>query len=179
MKSIIYLSDLGDRPCRPALVEHDASLPAYEHYIHHDPSYTGRNYQLSYVCTINSNMGIHEKINRRADCIGRTAWSYGHHVQTPPGWGRRKQGPDYQWYDKPERIARSRFRKARRLRRIHQWHHAYCAIDFSFGLYPSGEGMNLNSSERRHLQARLELAATSRSPLPPWSLIKCYDQKAA
>ncbi len=178
MKSIIYLSDYGDRPCRPVAVEHDPRFPPFEHFKHHDPRCTGTCYQLKYCCTITPDMGIHQKINCRAEHIGKTAWNYGHHRATPPGWGRRKQGPDYQWYLTPERIARSRFRKARRLRKQNRWHQAYCAIDFSFGLFPASDGMRLDSAERRHLHARLKLSATSRAPLPPWSLIQCYDQAA-
>lgn len=179
MKSIIYLSDYGDRPCRPVMVDHDPRFSALEHFKHHDPRYTGSHYHLRYVCTVESRWTIHEKINGRAMHIGKTAWNWGHHNATPPGWGRRRQGPDYQWYSTPERIARSRFRHAKRAcrtgRKIPAYHFGYALIDFSFGLRTRDTLFSLTPRELRHLQARLELAATSRAPLPCWRLSDCWN----
>lgn len=179
MKSIVYLSYDGDRPYKPVLVDHDPRLPAYEHYKHHDSRYIGSLYSWRYKGTIESGMGIHEKINRRADFIGCTAWFIGHHRVLPPGQYGRKWGRDYQWHVTPQRIARSRFRKAKRDDRTgRKWGYGargYATIDFSFGLY-FGCGQNLNDTEREVIHQRLALASTSRAPLPSWSLNSAVDE---
>lgn len=179
MKSIIYLSFMWDLPCKPIVVEHDPRFPAYEHYKYHDSRYTGRLYSWKYVCTIESGMGIHEKINRRAEHISRTASVRYYHGRVPhPDWtDKRPVGRDYQWFTTPQRIAKSRFRHWKRMektRRGSTWARGYCCIDFSFGLTGRG-ALSLNSWERRVLLDRLELAASSRSPLPPWSLNSAVD----
>lgn len=176
MKSIIYLSFMWDiTPYKPVLVEHDPAIPAYEHYKHHDPRYTGKYYTWKYVGTIESGMSIHEKINRRADFIGHTAWHVWHHHVLPPGQYGRKWGRDYQWYVTPQRIARSRFRKMKRIQKTQRRWLGYSCIDFSFGLY-FGCGQNLNSWEREVIHQRLALASTSRAPLPSWSLNSAVDE---
>jgi hypothetical protein len=171
MKSIIYLSDYGDRPCTAIAVTHPPELPAYEQYRHHDPRYTGKYYSRKYVCTIPSDMGIHQKINRRAQDISRTAGIF------ETRRGNTCVGRDYQWYPSPERIARSRFRKAKRDRRTGRTNH--CPVDFYFGLGLGRDLFHLTPQERSHIAARLVIAATSRAPLTPWRLCDCWPEAKA
>lgn len=182
MKSIIYLSDYGDRPCRPVLVNHDPGFPAYEHYMHHDLRYTGKYYLLRYVCTVSESMGIHEKINLRAEHIARTASIRIYHGRACPShWkDKRNVGRDYQWYCTPQRIARSRFRncKRNRDRGISSWNlHGYACIDWSFGLTRPHD--RLTTAERHAIHQRLIEASTSREKLTPWSLNDATEKTAA
>lgn len=77
MKSIIYLSLDGDRPCKPVLVEHPADLPAFE-ILNRDPRFCNRlglhYFGWRYAGTIMPSMSIHEKINHRAEFISHTTW---------------------------------------------------------------------------------------------------------
>lgn len=178
MKSIIYFSDHGDRPCIPVLVEHHPDYSAYETYKRHDPRYTGKHYYLGYVCTIRPDASIHEKIRARAEWISRTAsirLFKGH--ACPPDWkDKRRVGRDYQWYQSEKRIARSRFRNAKNLRRKGMIPH-YACTDISFGLTLRPDAYTYR--EKCHIAARLELAASSRAPLPPWRLSDCWAEAEA
>jgi hypothetical protein len=92
MKSIVYLSFMWDLPYKPILVDHDPRFPAYEHYKHHDPRYTGRLYSWKYVFTIGTGMGIHEKINLRAEHISRTNIIRCYHGRAvPPDWKDKRK----------------------------------------------------------------------------------------
>jgi hypothetical protein len=178
MKSIVYLSN-GERRNIPRFVAHDPALPAFEIYKRTDRWLSYRESGLRYCGTIESGMGVHEKINRRADFIANTAWHVWHHHATPPGtfrhWGR-----DYQWYVTPQRTARSRFRHAKRQRRkgTFNWCQGYSPMDLAFGLV-NDRPFDLTDAERHHLLARLDLAATSRAPLPPWCLSDCWQRQPA
>jgi hypothetical protein len=188
MKSIVYLSYYNYRPCTAISVTHPPEFNGYEQYKHHDPRYTGRYYSLRYVCTIPADLGIHEKINRRAEHIGRTASvqiSHGH--VCPPDWDdKRRIGRDYVWHHSENRIARSRFRKAKRVRATaRHWQgklplgsfcNGYACIDIAFGLRPSGGFLNYTDTEQQAIAARLELAATRRAPLPAWQISDCWPE---
>jgi hypothetical protein len=181
MKSIVYITN-GARPYRPVLVDHDPRFPAFEIF-RNDPRWCGRlglhYFGWRYKGTIMGSMSIHEKINHRAEFISETTWHIWHRKPLPPGQYGRKWGRDYQWYVTPERIARSRFRKAKRDDRTGRKHgygaRGYATMDFSFGLH-SGCGNNFNSWEREVMHQRLTLASTSRAPLPPWSLNSAVDE---
>jgi hypothetical protein len=182
MKSIMYLSHWMADHLKPVLVKHDPRFPAYEHYKHEDTRYTGSLYSWKYVFTVQSGMGIHEKINLRAEHISRTNIIRCYHGSPiPPDWeDRRKIGRDYQWHVSPERIARARFRHWKRMRKTRRkctWNHCgYACIDWSFGLGAYGWKHDLNRAEKGAIMSRLELASTSRAPLPPWSLISAMEK---
>ncbi len=184
MKSIVYLTN-GERRNIPRLIEHEDwhcpgdAFRRTDQWIQSD-SYLGRHY-LGHV---RGDHTIHQRINKRAEMIGQTAWHIWHSKVLPPGQYGRKWGRDYQWHVSPQRIARSRFRKAKRDirtgRKSTYGSLGYACMDFSFGLYPDIHSLsNLNDTEREYLQARLELAATSRAPLPPWHLSDCWAENQA
>jgi len=162
MKSIVYLTDRGERRNIPRFVEHDPRFPAFEIYQRSARWLSNAEAHLRYCICIESGMRPHEKINRRAEYIARTSNA-----------GRSSE-PDI--YTTAFRTAKARYRNARRSRRPC---HGYACIDIAFGLIANGDCFNFTPTERRHIQARLELAATSRAPLPPWRLCACWPPVAA
>jgi hypothetical protein len=113
MKSIIYLSDHGDRPCRAFVIEHEPGHLAFDAFKRDHRWTSPRLAHLSYTCTIGSSLTIHEKINHRAEYISRTASHHG--VTHRREWGGPPWGRDYRFPTTEQRVARSRIRKSRRL----------------------------------------------------------------
>lgn len=174
MKSIVYLSN-GDRRNIPRLVEHEPYHCPWDAYKRTERYLSYAEYGFHLAGIIRQTFTIHEKINQRAEFIGGTAFHHWHHRALPLDCTRHF-GRDYQWHVPAERIARSRFRKARRNARIGQPWPGYSAIDFSFGLSCQDTRQNLAPRERHYLTIRLELAATSRAPLPPFHLSDCWNE---
>ncbi len=107
---------------------------------------------------------MNEKINRRAET----------HSLGPDGRRGRHSHPYL------SRIARCRFRHARRLLRrgiISRSQHGYPIIETAFGIIPAGDLMNYTAREHEHIIDRLRIMA-SRAPLPPWRLSDCWQQAA-
>lgn len=160
MKSIAYhTSILGFKftRYRPTLIEHlaDSNIPDDWQDKHlHDT-------HLRWLGCARADLTIHERINHRAELL--------HNIAST---GRRET-PSFSmychYYSSPERIARSRFRNGKKKRK----HSAgYAIIDWSYGL---DHCSHLDSTQFQHLKNRLHLAATSRAPLPPWSMNDCLE----
>ena len=177
MKSMVYITNGG--PIYARVIEHEdwhCPRDAYgrtDRAIHDDHIH-----QLHVVGIIRPDMTVHQKINRRAEFISQTAWHVWHRQVLPPGQYGRNWGRDYQWFTTPERIAKSRFRNAKHLRRRGIHPHGYSCIDFSFGLIGRSSLFSLTDTEQRHIHHRLELAASSRAPLPTWHLSDCWKKAA-
>lgn len=127
---------------------------------------------LRKLLEIKSGLSIHEKINLRAPYLGRFPITDLIEISVLTD----------NLYSNKTSIARSRFRNARRNSRktkgLWRYMKGYSCIDFSFGLYTFDTSTNLSNREKQHLKERLNLAATSRATLPPWSLSDCWKKAA-
>lgn len=164
MKSIVYLTDRGDRRNIPRFVEHDPCFPAFEIYKRTARWLSNAEAHLRYCICIETGWGghgVHQKINRRAEYIGRTSLT-GHAGQADI-------------YTSDSRTAKARYRNARRRQRRDP---GYACIDIAFGIIANGDYFNFTETEHCHIRERQALAATSRAPLPPWRLCDCWPENA-
>lgn len=176
MKAIVYLiSWMQDRPL-PFLVEcgpHETPGNCWQKEERHHLAC--RRY-LGYIAAGGAiRNGIHKTINQRAELL-LNAGPTGHNET-----GHRSVYPSFTMTD--ERIARSRFRKAKRDirtgRKATYGALGYACIDLSFGLRKVGTCFDYTHQELQHIQDRLFLAARERGPLQPWHLSDCWPENRA
>lgn len=176
MKHIVYLTSwLWDRAL-PFLVTTEANItPGNQWYLIRD---FGPDVRYKGAIThplVRCPADIHRIINDRAELL---------HNASPTGrneTGGRSVYPS--WFMSDERIARSRFRKAKRNRRTKRRDttamDGYACIDISFGLLDRGDSFNFTHQELTHIKDRLYLAARDRRPLSPWRLCDCWNENQA